>query len=176
MIIWINGAFGAGKTTIAESLQKKIDNSYIYDPENIGDFFRANLPKAIQKTDFQDYPEWRQWNIHLLKKIYQEYQGDIIVPMTLYKEPAYSEMFTGLEKAELDVRHFQLEVSKAEILARLEKRTPALYQWGAEHLTEILQEFENVPSEQKIGNENRSRESVVAEILDKLSRDTGMDL
>lgn len=36
MIIMINGAFGVGKTTIANMLQNEIKNSMIYDPEEIG--------------------------------------------------------------------------------------------------------------------------------------------
>lgn len=31
MIIWLNGAFGAGKTTIAHELQQKLHNAIIYD-------------------------------------------------------------------------------------------------------------------------------------------------
>lgn len=57
MIIWINGAFGSGKTTVAEILHSKIEHSYLYDPENIGDFLRHNLPQEIQKADFQEYSE-----------------------------------------------------------------------------------------------------------------------
>lgn len=57
MIIWINGGFGSGKTTVAEILHSKIENSYLYDPENIGDFLRHNLPQEIQKADFQEYSE-----------------------------------------------------------------------------------------------------------------------
>lgn len=53
MIIWLNGAYGSGKTTIAELLHERIFPSWIYDPEEIGDFFRKNLPKEIQKDDFK---------------------------------------------------------------------------------------------------------------------------
>ena len=35
MIIMINGAFGVGKTTIANELQTEIQNSMIYEPELI---------------------------------------------------------------------------------------------------------------------------------------------
>lgn len=39
MMIWINGSFGVGKTTIASDLKNKIsiDKSIIYDPEEIGE-------------------------------------------------------------------------------------------------------------------------------------------
>lgn len=52
MIIWINGVFSSGKTTISNELNKQLSNSYLYDPENLGDFFRNNLPLSIQKKRF----------------------------------------------------------------------------------------------------------------------------
>ena len=53
MIIWINGSFGVGKTTVAEKLKEKIDKSIIYDPEKIGMFLSNTLP--TKEDDFQDY-------------------------------------------------------------------------------------------------------------------------
>ncbi|SDO02778.1 hypothetical protein SAMN04487897_107125 [Paenibacillus sp. yr247] len=40
MIIIINGAFGAGKTTAANRLLPLMPNSIIFDPEEIGYMFR----------------------------------------------------------------------------------------------------------------------------------------
>ncbi len=50
MIIWLNGSFGVGKTTIAYKLKEKINNSIIYDPEEIGTFLDNILP--TKKDDF----------------------------------------------------------------------------------------------------------------------------
>jgi hypothetical protein len=36
MIIWINGAFGAGKTTLAEELQRRLPEAMPFDPEYVG--------------------------------------------------------------------------------------------------------------------------------------------
>ena len=55
MIIWINGAFGSGKTTTAIEIERRLKNSFLYDPENIGYFLRRNMPKEIWAVDdFQD--------------------------------------------------------------------------------------------------------------------------
>ena len=56
MIIWINGAFGSGKTTTAIALKRKLPNSFIYDPENIGQFIRNNSNGLFSEGDFQDIP------------------------------------------------------------------------------------------------------------------------
>ena len=44
MIVWLNGAFGAGKTQTAYELRRRLPGSYVYDPENAGFFIRDNLP------------------------------------------------------------------------------------------------------------------------------------
>ncbi|RZI49111.1 DEAD/DEAH box helicase family protein [Lactococcus kimchii] len=105
MIIWLNGAYGSGKTTIAELLNKAIVPSWIYDPEAIGDFFGANLPQEIQADDFQNYPEWQSWNIQMLQKLDKEYAGDVIVPMTLHTKVYFEEIFTALESREIGELH-----------------------------------------------------------------------
>lgn len=48
MIVMINGAFGAGKTTIAEMLLPLIPNSMIYDPEEVGFMLRKIVTEEIR--------------------------------------------------------------------------------------------------------------------------------
>lgn len=52
MIIWLNGPFGVGKTTLANILHKRIENSYLYDPELLGDFLQHQLPQTVCNVDF----------------------------------------------------------------------------------------------------------------------------
>ena len=33
VIIWINGGFGAGKTTLAQELHRRLPDTVVYDPE-----------------------------------------------------------------------------------------------------------------------------------------------
>ena len=49
MIIMINGAFGSGKTSAADALQPRIENSMIYDPEEIGYMVRKLLPEEYRE-------------------------------------------------------------------------------------------------------------------------------
>lgn len=168
MIIWLNGAFGSGKTTVAEFLQQKISLSFIYDPEKIGRFLTANLPASMGVADFQDHPEWRQWNLDLLKKMDKEFSGTIIVPMALYKADYFTEIISGLKESQVDVRHFQLEVDKKMIAERLAKRKDGTFEWGMSKVHEILSFFESIPLSQKIDNHNRPLNDVVHEILARL--------
>ncbi len=45
MIIWINGPFGAGKTTLAERLRDRRPKSLSSDPEEIGFVVKVNGPQ-----------------------------------------------------------------------------------------------------------------------------------
>lgn len=45
MIVMINGAFGSGKTSAGKMLRPLIDNSMIYDPEEIGYMIRKLIPE-----------------------------------------------------------------------------------------------------------------------------------
>ena len=36
VIIWINGGFGAGKTTLAEELHRRLPDAVVYNPEDVG--------------------------------------------------------------------------------------------------------------------------------------------
>ena len=90
MIIWLNGAFGAGKTSCAYELKRRIPNSYVYDPENIGYFIFNNIPNEMKKADFQDYEQWRTFNYSILKELYRNYSETIIVPIQPTWQYAYS--------------------------------------------------------------------------------------
>lgn len=58
MIIWINGPFGAGKTTLAKRLRDRRSKSLIFDPEEIGFVVKETVPMPAS-GDYQDLPLWR---------------------------------------------------------------------------------------------------------------------
>lgn len=123
MIVWLNGAFGAGKTTAAFELHRRLPGSFVYDPEEVGFFLRKNMPEACHTADFQDMPLWRSFNYQILKELHERYDGPVIVPMTLV-DPAYFEEIVGrLEDEGVPVVHIVLYASRETILKRLKKRS-----------------------------------------------------
>ena len=121
MIIWINGAFGAGKTQTAYELRRRIKHAYVYDPENAGYFIRENVPPAIREGDFQDYPMWRTFNREMLDYIASRFSGVILVPMTVTDRAYWDEMAGALAEKH-GVRHFILCARRETLLRRLASR------------------------------------------------------
>jgi hypothetical protein len=142
MIIWINGAFGSGKTTTAFELHKRLDNSYVYDPENIGFFLRRNMPADIIQGDFQDQPLWRKFNYEIIKNIYIKYDGTIIIPMTIYNKDYYEEILGRLQGDQFRIDHYILGASRETIIKRLSKRLSNKDSWAARHIDVCLAGFE----------------------------------
>ncbi|WP_159187936.1 hypothetical protein [Escherichia coli] len=68
MIIWINGPFGAGKTTLAKRLRDRRSKSLIFDPEEIGFVVKETVPMPAS-GDYQDLPLWRGLTIAAVREI-----------------------------------------------------------------------------------------------------------
>ena len=127
IIVWINGAYGVGKSTTAEALHKRIADSFIFDPEMIGNCVRETKPDSLWRDDFQDYPSWRQMTYLLLKELHEMYAGTVIVPMTILNPGYCAEVIDRLRKDGIQVCHFILEAAPEtigeRILARKEDET-----------------------------------------------------
>ncbi|WMT42951.1 AAA family ATPase [Paenibacillus sp. D2_2] len=138
MIIWINGAFGVGKTTTAFELQRRIPNSIVYDPEHVGYFIRKKLPKSIHKADFQDYPMWREMNYSMLHHLSEEFIGTIIVPMTITNPDYFAEIVGRLRGAGADISHVTLLASRDTLLKRLKGRGEKANSWPVQQIDRCL--------------------------------------
>jgi len=123
MILWINGAFGSGKTTTANKLHRRLPNSFIYDPENVGYFIRQNTNGLFSAGDFQDIPLWREMNYKTLRMINENYNGTVIVPMTLVNPDYYNEIVGRLISDGVDIKHYILYAKREEIRRRIKKRS-----------------------------------------------------
>jgi len=118
-ILWINGAYGAGKTSVVEVLHEMLPGSFIYDPENAGSFIRSNFPNSLWKDDYQDYPLWREINFKMILQLVRDVQQTILVPMTIVKPECYDEIIVLLRGVSVDVRHFILRVDENTLRERL---------------------------------------------------------
>jgi hypothetical protein len=125
VLVWINGAFGAGKTQTAFELHRRIPGSHVADPELIGFAIHRMLP-AHARNDFQNRPQWRSAVVATLADAVHAHRsaasGPVIVPMTLVDEAYFDEIMAGLAGAGIDVRHFALIASPGTLHGRLRTR------------------------------------------------------
>lgn len=164
MIIWINGAFGSGKTQTAFELHRRLPNSFVYDPENVGFYIRKNIPNELNKEDFQNYTIWREFNFSMLKYISKEYNGIIIVPMTIVNPQYFNEIIESLRNDGIEVKHFMLRASKETLLKRLKSRGDGKNSWPAQQIDRCLEGLSNEIFKKHIDTDNLSIEQVVHEI------------
>jgi hypothetical protein len=164
MIIWINGAFGAGKTQTAYELHRRIENSFVYDPENLGYFISRNIPKSMGKGDFQDHELWREFNFKLIKDIAEKYGGVLIIPMTIVNPKYFDEIVGSLRSHGITVKHYALMSSKETLLKRLRGRGDGANSWPAQQIDRCIQGLSNEAFEEHIYTEEMSIDDVAQKI------------
>ncbi|MFB7369424.1 NUDIX domain-containing protein [Streptomyces sp. NPDC056222] len=145
VIVWINGTFGAGKSTTARELVDLIPNSTLYDPEIIGSTMNRLLPekRLDEVDDYQDLPIWRRLVVDAAAALLAEVGGVLVVPMTLLRQEYRDEVFGGLAARRIQVRHVLLAPDETILRARIRGRTPddsdpqaleRVRQWSLDHI------------------------------------------
>ncbi|WP_299541604.1 NUDIX hydrolase [uncultured Streptomyces sp.] len=124
MVVWINGAFGAGKTRAAGELVDLIPNSALYDPAVTGDALRDLLPgkRLAAVGDFQDLPIWRRLVVDTAAALLAEMPGTLVVPMTLLRQEYRDEIFGGLASRRIAVHHVLLDPEETILRQRIADR------------------------------------------------------
>lgn len=164
MIIWLNGAFGSGKSTVATKLNNILDKSIIYDPELIGGFLNDTLP--MKKDDFQDYELWRTLNYEVLKYLSCAYDT-IIVPMTVTNRMYYDEIVGKLRSDNIELKSFILMASKDNLIKRLNERGNST-EWSYQQIDRCCTTFNGEFDGIKIDTNDNDIEKVKIKILDLL--------
>ncbi|MGI5177682.1 AAA family ATPase [Dactylosporangium sp. CA-152071] len=118
MIVWINGPFGVGKTTLTKELCRRDPKARAFDPERIGWVLKRTVGR-LKSGDYQDLPVWRSATV--TAAAWQTRGADpLIVPMTVVRAPVLAEVFDGLRSRGHEVRHLLLDVSAPVLIDRVE--------------------------------------------------------
>ncbi|MEQ0557639.1 AAA family ATPase [Amycolatopsis sp. NEAU-NG30] len=131
MIAWLNGTFGAGKTTTARELAALL-GARTFDTEFVGYLLRTAFPEPA--GDFQHLPLWRPLVVENTARVH-EHAGPLVVPQTLLVEAYAREIFGGLAGRGVPVAHFVLHAEPAELRRRIEDSADTqARQWRLDHL------------------------------------------
>lgn len=155
MIIWINGSFGAGKTTLSEALLRKLPNSIIFDPEDIGFLIHKMVPES-RSEDFQNFPMWREHAILFARSLIRQFGKDLIIPMTLVNPDYLIEIHKSLKADDPKFFHFYLNIEEAilrkritdqVIVATSPEKDREILQWRLDQVTRCLAAIPTLPSD-----------------------------
>lgn len=119
VIIWIDGTFGSGKTTLVEELRGRLPDAMVFDPEDVGYLLMRSVPMPATE-DFQDMPVWRPLVAEFLVRLRQEYGRMLLVPMTVGNAAYREEIFGLVRAAGQRIRHVYLDVTAEELRRRIE--------------------------------------------------------
>jgi hypothetical protein len=166
MVIWINGAFGAGKTRVARQILALRPGARLFDPEQIGFLLRRLLP-AARAGDFQDLPLWRELTVKLVVEAAAD-GATLVVPMTLANPAYFEEIVGGLRRRGVDLRHFTLAAPAATVRRRLWRRPdwPGSRRWALSRVDACVTALADEAFETHVDAERRVGE-IAAEILDR---------
>ena len=119
VIIWLNGGFGAGKTTLAAELHRRLPDAVVFDPEQVG----SMLWKWVQPNgDFQHLPSWRELVVATALSLRRHHAETLIVPMSLIRDAYRAEILGGLADAGEEILHVFLEADAGALRERLNAR------------------------------------------------------
>ncbi|MFC1430501.1 NUDIX domain-containing protein [Streptacidiphilus sp. N1-3] len=137
-IVWVNGAFGAGKTSTARELQALIPGSTVFDPESVGAYLAHLLPpeEFAAVADFQDLVAWRRLVPETAAALLAQLPGTLIVPMTLLREDYRDEIFGALAARRIGVHHLLLHLEETILRKRIEgdDAEGRAAQWRLDHI------------------------------------------
>jgi chloramphenicol 3-O-phosphotransferase len=133
VIIWLNGAFGCGKTTTASELRSLVSSSRVFDPETVGYMLRPNLADHAV-SDFQHWPPWRPLVVATATELARYTGQHLIAPQTILTRRYLEQIFAGLRAAGLAVFHVVLDADEDVLRKRIQASDEA-QAWRLAHLT-----------------------------------------
>jgi hypothetical protein len=175
MLVWINGPFGVGNTATAFELNRRLPGSAVCDPGHVGFGMRRMLPASL-RGNFQDIPAWRHAVTELLSRTLAEYNGPVIVPMTLVDPGYFQEIIGSLRDDGFEVQHFALLADPATVVRRLRGRSLALEPWRQPWEVDHLAEWLHVLGQPAFAQQIHTDHQTVAQVADSIATSAGLTI
>jgi hypothetical protein len=175
-VVFINGSFGVGKTSVARELRRLVSRSAIYDPEWTG-WVIQRLPSWVRlrgrgTDDFQDVDVWRN-SVVAGTRIFRAFaRGPVFVPMTFSNLEYLSYVLSGIRSFEPRVRVFCLLASLETIRKRISDRDIDALQasWVLRRAEECVRAHSDPAFGERVETEGRSVVDIAEGIIEQCKR------
>jgi predicted kinase len=171
MVIFINGSFGMGKTTVSRLLASELPGSAVFDPEPMGVVLsRLAMLWPLQRRtdDFQDLAVWRLIGARAIRLAHR-FRSTVIVPMAFSNLRYLEEFLSHLRRHGVPVSHFCLTAPHSVVLDRLAARQPrGPTRWQLRRSAECCDAHRAPEFAEHISTVGRSANDVAKEIADRV--------
>ena len=169
MIVWIDGAYGAGKSTLAEQLHRLLPNSFVFDAESVGNAVRDNMPHEVYYCEiFEGYDLWFQVCRELLAALTARFDGVVLVPMTLIRQDSFAKFAVPLRERGIEIVHVLLESSKELIHDRILERGEDEDCWCMRHIDDCLSAQRRYKDVVRISSLGQTADELAGEVIQAL--------
>jgi hypothetical protein len=175
MILFLNGPFGVGKTTVARLLARKLPHAMLYDPEAIGFVLRRTLGPFTKVEDYQDYSFWPTVIIGGARLFKTVSGRTLLIPMTMWRRSVFDPVVAGLRRVDPNLRCFRLTAPREVLVKRISSDTEdkGAHAWRASHVETCLEAMRDPAFGTEVQTEGLAPAAVAGRILESLSLDIG---
>ncbi len=166
VVIFINGSFGIGKTTVSRLLVQQLPHSVLFDPEPIGVVLSRLIRTWRRVDDFQDLSIWRETSARLIGLMCR-FRGAVVVPMASSNESYLRQFLTDVRQSGNEAFHFcltaPLPIVRERLRSREIRRGPT--EWQLRRSAECCEAHQRPEFAEHIATEGRSPQQITQEIL-----------
>ncbi len=153
-------------------MARRLPDSLIFDPEEVGILARKILAPIELCEDFQDHALWRRLVVTTAAELLASYRRTLIMPMTIWHLPYFDEVVGGLRRIEPDFHHVCLTAPVEIIQQRLQRRGGIPGDWAWVRAERCCAAFRSPRFARQISAEAAMPEELAATILGDISIST----
>jgi hypothetical protein len=169
VIVWINGAYAVGKSTVAaELVRRQPKTTLLYEPEEIGYYLR-DLVKPVEKArDYQELTLFTPVVIEVARQLHS-YGRTLVMPLGVWHAERFTEIHNGLTQI-TQVKHYCLTATRATINTRLLYRGDRrqAITWIRERLDNCIEALDAPQFDKHITTNSLSPDNVAKQIIEDI--------